>query len=309
MQSKTTGTIYRQTNGVGALHSLHNMWDIEHSELSQVASRYDPAPYVTKAAANMFTRGFDGGTFLAELGRSTRMVKELIPKLTNAILKWPPWKYHYRKMPLAKGAANAWLEARYGWRLLAYDVRDIQQYIQVVEAERSRNKERAGADFTEAETLTGTWTASNGRSAEATVTTTHKVSLRGSIISDVQVPRVLFSPISTAYEIIPYSFVLDWVANFGAFLSAMQLLALPGTYVSASSTLVESQRTIEMVTTGYSTSVYNWFETTQNAVSNGFYKRRMPHAVPLVVPRGSLREWDFRVIDSVALVTQLLKRK
>jgi uncharacterized protein YjiS (DUF1127 family) len=136
-------------------------------------------------------------------------------------------------------ANNAWLAGRYGWRPFVYDV------IQHVEAlgSSSRKRESVRKRFTEGtgtyssssaiggfhypglglsysyeSTWSADWTVSGGQTADF-----YSGLTEGTLGSLFKYGAL--NPLTTAWELVPYSFVWDWFVNLGDMLGAMEAFA------------------------------------------------------------------------------------
>jgi len=138
-----------------------------------------------------------------------------------------------------KVVANNWLELQYGWLPLLKDV-------------------HAGAEFLANQfsvPLTKKYTARSSRKTVQfagdnpgfAIWSSQKAYSRGQIIAvlkekDVVALSGLTDPASVAWELLPYSFVLDWFIPVGNYLSARGLAqSLTGTFVTSIKHLIDCQ--------------------------------------------------------------------
>lgn len=252
---------------------------------------FDPAVVqLQKAAASIYSRGWDALTFFAELHKTVRMFKDVVQKLRSAAS--------------SREALNAWLEGRYGWRILMYDIIDINKALRNVDGGRTRFKKRNG----ESEKLTSisyeTVTFSSVEMVFKYVDTVN-ISYRGSVIADIKAPDVQLNLPITLWEIVPYSFVLDWVVNVGRWLEALSFLALTSNYAAAWGIKFDHTRTttVQSITaqSGYSEAELDFAATSQCS-----YVVRTPSVIP-TTPLVSVNIDAFKVMDLVALLMQRLR--
>lgn len=148
----------------------------------------------------------------------------------------------------ARAISNTWLEYRYGWRPLILDIHNVSEEIRTLRAklERKRLVVRAGESnvLEDVKTFTQrplTWNSSWKLSGEIRYTSEYRV--HAGVIFDVvsvdklqELNRIIgFRPndfVSTAWEIVPYSFVIDWFVNIGPWLQAVT--PVPGVTITGS---------------------------------------------------------------------------
>jgi hypothetical protein len=131
------------------------------------------------------------------------------------------WRY-------SKRYAKEWLELRYGWRTLLYDMQDINRAIERLGAdERLRIIKRqasSGVISTDVRTHTFAWF---GGTLEVLSTSQISLSARGTFAAKASVSPILqVNPVVTGWELITFSFVIDWVFSVGSALKAMSAVAL-----------------------------------------------------------------------------------
>lgn len=121
-------------------------------------------------------------------------------------------------------AGNVWLEGRYGWRPLVYDFHSaIEAYNRL---QNTFRRSRGYASLTESgsssDVILGTHTSSGGVLPNVAYTTNWTCDWVGCGIIDM-IPNhqsFQFDVLTTAWELIPYSFMVDWVANVGDLIQA-----------------------------------------------------------------------------------------
>lgn len=189
-----------------------------------------------QSLANMRSELWDVGTFIAEAGKTASMVGGAVNSTRQRAMRIIS---HMRKLRRGRKAslsqlmdefASLWMEARFGWRILYYDILSAQEAYQ-----RFREKEdvlykrytvtedshedweepwtpiRNGGSFTPWDTR---WVSSR--------TSVGRAGCMGHI--DLSSP-VSVDPIITAWEVIPYTMVVDWFFNVGDALQAWSPLA------------------------------------------------------------------------------------
>ena len=289
---------YRSTPGDISYWAPDELWMLSPSAVStrvkELGFNTNAFDWVQIAASKIYSRGWDGLTFVAELHKVASMFKGFVRRLLS--------------YGSATDLAKLWLEGRYGWRILAYDMQDISNLIGDIydTAGITRYKERAGygeqySDYETFEIETGVGTV------EYYVQTVYSASVRGTVIADIRPPHIGINPITTAWELITFSFVIDWVLNVGRALEALSFLTLSSEYTAGGGTLITANRFCQ--STGITTP------NTNRTLSHDFYAtssctltRRSPttvSAIPSLKPNLDA----LKVTDLIALFMGFLTRR
>lgn len=250
----------------------------------------DASYYVQAAAASIYANGHDSLTFLAELHKVVAMFKGAIRRLGTL---------------LARGRIDkVWLEYRYGWRTLYYDIVQISEVVSELEHKRSRFKQNSGnavsfVDTAETSKLSSVFNEYYLRTDNVSV------SVRGSVVADISPPDFRMDPLATAWELVTYSFIIDWFINFGQWLEALSFLSSSTSYVAAAGYQVKVERTFVLdhytMGSGYSGSL------SQNASATATYNLRVPTNVSYS-PQSTIRLDGFKVLDLLAIALGYLRR-
>lgn len=192
-------------------------------------------PLVTEALANARSRGWDVLTWLAEFGKTM----ELIRNFRTRVLK--------RAESVAKGIerqndlrvandlfASNWLEARYGWRQIAFDLEAITEAIYKLNRTKPPFIRGYAQDENVGTPYTGTYPASSymryvtpstlaydyGR-CRLDINQTRTRRTRAGVILEALIDDLVeINPFVTAWEVIPFSFIVDWFVNIGDVIAA-----------------------------------------------------------------------------------------
>lgn len=168
---------------------------------------------------------------LAELGETIAMLREPLSQLGNLIDRKILKTYGRKaaKRVTVKQTRDAvmgsWMEIRYGWRPLVYEILGVLKALEEKE-NRVRAFYRASTrkSFSASSDIThsyGSWSTTYRK------TTTEEVVCRAGMIMEdsVSLSRRLGLDLSgllvVPWEVIPASFVLDWIANVGTWLQAV----------------------------------------------------------------------------------------
>jgi hypothetical protein len=256
---------------------------------------------------NAKARGeLDLGIALAEAGSTMRMIRSVSKVIDFGRLS---------RIGGTRDLANGWLQWQYGWKPLVSDVFNAaDEAIRVVLNKLERIKVRASIPY---EAQQSTTRVILGRSVPVMVQVKGKVSCTIGVTYTVPTfdPARWSSlnPVSLAWELIPYSFVVDWFYDIGGWLRAMETSLLYGGamqhgYISELR-LYEAK---EQVSPGHQVSdaTYKWtYECVDGSIKRVDFRRTATNVWPL--PRKPTFQVDLgaqRLTSAAALLRQLLKR-
>jgi len=191
---------------------------------------------------NAKARGtLDLSVSLAEGGQTKKMFSSVAKTLNHAL----HWRNYVKKRFAPKnlrewvrdgsaGAANGWLQWTYGWKPLLGDVfqslderqRIVFNKVEKLKGRASFNREVDFEKYIGIEPVTspGSLVSVSGVNKQA-VTICVKISTRDG--TDISRWSSL-NPISIAYELTPYSFVVDWFFDVGSYLRNLETGLLYG---------------------------------------------------------------------------------
>jgi len=273
-------------------YCLRPEWEIYEDDIYDIVSRYrdDSREQVSAAAAAIYSQGWDALTFIAELKKTVLMFRSITKRLAEYMSR--------------KDFATAWLEARYGWRPLVYDLINLNEVLQNFDEERHRFKQRVGYNIDEVVESSTIVSDAVNFYAEHSLVTSVKGSARGTIIADIKPPKIRVDPILTAWELIPYSFVVDWVIQVGSWINALHFLRISKDYQAASGVQLSiSRELIPLV----SYAKDPWVDATYafKGKSEVIYTERNPATVQLT-PTVNLNMSWLNVVDAIALLKKAL---
>lgn len=182
------------------------------------------------------------GTTFAELGQSTRMIAERATQLrmfTKAIKRFDfnaaRLELQHATLPrgvsAAKSASNNWLEFHFGWEPLVKDIYSAVQVLQSpINAHAFKVRASNGWDFMWWD-IPNHYTSPDTCSDPNLIFHEWKLDYKAGVQMGgrvaVEHPNIwlanqlgLVNPLGLIWELIPYSFVVDWFANVGQFLSS-----------------------------------------------------------------------------------------
>ena len=182
-----------------------------------------------------------GGTVLVELAQTIRQIRSPLKAMTESALAFYERINHSRaflkkfrsKRKAQKFIANAWLEVAYGWKPLIADVIGASQALSesIHYFQRNWSYVRATATVRNAGPLSEVSFGHGRCNVLGTVMRKREFVVKhlGLIEANTSDPVVMglaqfgFSPeewLPTGWEIIPYSFLLDYIANFNDMIYA-----------------------------------------------------------------------------------------
>lgn len=205
-----------------------------------------------------------------------------------------------------KQFSSWWLEAVYGWLPLVNDMKEgaeflahqlnvpfAQSYRAAVRKELNLTRVTSGPGY-------GVTITSYGKS-----TRTHRRGLIARIAEKPSVPKLLglTSLESVIWELVPWSFVVDWVIPIGDWLTARgHAQGLTGTFITS-----DKQTGIAYAPTGNLTLIGGVQPYYSNVIFSRVITFTLAVPMPTVKPLSSIPSW-IRAANSVALlVTRLVK--
>lgn len=258
-------------------------------------------PLIQEAQARLNTAGWDAGTSASEFGKVIQLVvgaKRRIISLVERLLKDLRKKYR-NGFPFHKWEAELgqlWLEARYGWRPLIYDMISIADALQTLKEFNSSKLSRyttfGTAEQTREFQVSQSTIYSDGFASGSSwsfngIGSVHRlIEVRCGVAARTSFQDVAFAdPLVTAWELIPFSFVIDWFANIDDILAAWSPVVRRSTVHAFVTTLDQTtlSYSVSAPTNLNETSSYR-FEVEKNTPSTLSYsfvsKKREPVSVP-----------------------------
>lgn len=193
-----------------------------------------------EALANVNANSWDIGTFAAEFNKTVSMIS----RFKGNVLQRGERIYQslarrkIRPGQVTKAGLTAfsesWLEYRYGWRTLSYDLQDISTSIQRLQGLKSRPKRGSSfhsnvATYSQSNNQVVVGNAPGGAPAPivhlgsylCSLSQVRERSVRGTVMVEALANDFGFiDPITTAWEIVPFSFIVDWFVNIGDLIKA-----------------------------------------------------------------------------------------
>jgi len=250
---------------------------------------------IQAAASRIYSSGWDVATFTGELGQTIRMFVDLVRKIIGLVRGWPPgtpW--------------GLWLEARYGWRTLNYDMNDVIRTIINIDDKRKRWRESCSTRE-RWDDVTTSVSYSSQFNDDVVNASSFVLSTRGTVAADIIPPKFQMNPFVTAWELTRFSFVIDWFLGMGQWLSAMSFLTLQSEHTAAGGFQLTCTKSVTHSGTpnpGY----YIQGPTVRSIVSESRLTVRTPQSVSLF-PQLRVKLDVAKVVDLCALLAQLAIRR
>lgn len=141
-----------------------------------------------------------------------------------------------------RNAANGWLQFQYGWKPMMKDIFDsMDEYIRIILNRMKRCRSRATVEDRSIDNYTGQIWSQNGFKCTRAISTASRCEIGVSLsFPDFDLYRwTSLDPVTLVWELIPYSFVVDWFWNIGNYARNFETALLYGSrfhggYVSES---------------------------------------------------------------------------
>lgn len=201
------------------------------------------------------------GEAMSDLSKTSGMLKRPFGAALNLLSRMEKRRSKLlRTLPYPKATAQCWLEYRYGWRPLIMDVNAIvkQATARVQPPGWVRRVARSQVSLTTAKSNECAGTNSRGFGMTGTATFKRKLRASAGVIYDLKINSSLeewqktlgarASDIpATLWEIIPYSFVVDWFVGIGTWIQAVTPDPNVSVRGSWNTTVDESINTIDSI--------------------------------------------------------------
>jgi hypothetical protein len=260
----------------------------------------------------------------AELGKTVSMVTSNTTSLKNALAllaQGRPKKAVLMALGVtkqrgssnwrrgSKTAASRWLEIRYGWLPLIYDVQGVINAYNAVA--KPRFTARGYANDLADHTATGVATLAPQLKFNFTFRREVEKRYRAYILYEVDQRTFLTQKLGllqlplTAWELVPWSFVIDWFVNIGDWCESISPQV--GVNILATGYTVAKTYTAQH-TVNSATLLAPYVSAVGLAGNSDFYlartKSRVPKLPPFPMPRVNVKFNPKRAVDSIALLVQ-----
>jgi hypothetical protein len=228
--------VYYQT-WIGAVAASCYFWHYSSQFNPPYSGSYpswpDSSALLTEALAQARSRGFDVLTFLVEFRKTVDLIRNFRERTLNRAEKIAG-TIGKSSDPIGE-FSSTWLEARYGWRILAYDIAGINQAIDRLNDWKSTFIRGYAEDEAVVSHTVQSYSPANqymrryspySQAAlwdpctfEVTQSATRNVRA-GVILQSLLDDIFELDPLVTTWEVIPFSFIIDWFTNIGDVIEA-----------------------------------------------------------------------------------------
>lgn len=261
---------------------------------------------IQKAAVKVMSENsFDLSTFFAELGPTFSMFKKVgtrLLKITNDVRKYGKDGLTKDKYQRSDTEMSLWLEARYGWRTLVYDLQDLSEAIQSLGGKEgmARFSEKCWNIHELTEVRTEPINYYYG-SMMLSILDEFRIIRKGSVVIDAYIDLFQVNPFVTIWEMIPYSFVIDWFIQVGNMLT---VLALDAVTVRSQSSCGYEVKQIRTVNGGMTFKPGYTGDVRMQLAYEATFTLREPRPIPYL-PLSQLRLNEAKIFDIIALIGQI----
>lgn len=317
----TPGIRTKITEGAAAFNVDRREFSYLNGSCDFVGSTEPPgnlrSELLNTAYANMRDEMFDALTSLGELPEVAAMLakakKRLLSNVGDSLTTFFSLARRGKiDIDMSFGAfSNWWLEYRYGWRPLISEVKQLHEAVQKVKLGSKvilTGRAQRSFEFAASTPVCAQFSARNLDGMPTKVASgSRTVTFRACVQCYLDPGEASFSanPVVTAWELVPWSFVVDWFLNVGDFLK--QLSPRPPTLQACFSTSVEDKWSI------HSGDGSGGFEVDTPAVLSGrtwSYNREVVSPdFPLVPPQPRVNLDVLKLTDIYALYLQRLNRR
>lgn len=249
-----------EVDGLGGVGGVSGDWVTSRSLAVPAPVSPDKADMLQAALARAQTDAWDTATFLAELGKTVDMLSNLHTNFNShveRVLRDAERRHSARKhqgLSLMQAFNDAWLTARYGLRPMYYDALAIQETLQRLQSGVNSplargwvTRESDLAVASSSRVVQGVAALLNPTGKPLKLSTDNPLSTtigaselfahyshrktryyvaRATVGVQVTTRSLtMFDPAVTAWEMTPYSFIVDWFVNIGEAIAAFSPFA------------------------------------------------------------------------------------
>lgn len=249
---------------------------------------------------------------LAELNKSFGMLGQATQNALDFTKK------NSSKMTRAKAVANAYLLYRYGFIPLMMSIQDATQAMSRAVG-KVRQTSRGSASVSQQTITTVPTNLFSIWTANYVIRKDEKVTVRSMFLDEYEATLITNSGLSLKnlatlpWELLPYSFVVDWFANIGDYLASMYPTF--GLTPRGSCTTVERQTSYSVSCSSFTPNSTYWDDPKIVFPSHGYTVRStVKDRIPEVAESSLVLRSNFkldqltRASDAIALLTQKLRK-
>lgn len=250
---------------------------------------------VNGAVADARSGVYDILTDIAEFGKTISLFRDTVYGVLTArrrVIDYVARQLRMNKKLRPKDVADIvtqkWLEYRYGWTPAYLSMKDAIEAFTT--ANRSFAKGRARQNLSDVLTDFSSRTYSSW-AEEDTETLSYEIAVRGWAAAEFSFQdRVRVDPLVTGYEIIPFSFVLDWLVQVGTWIEAVSPFAAGKDLGACASIRTSSTRELWRTWRDIDTS-----SSTGDGLSTGLVARETVESYVRFAAEPSFPGWNPRI--------------
>lgn len=300
---KTDWSYENEFGDTWTCHSPGMAYGVVNDELrlkdDEIQAIFDGAPsnkamdfslFVTEALSNLAKRYFDLGTFYAELRKTIRMFQQLLTRFIELVKSYSPDKI-----------IDAWLQIRYGFRPLYYDMLSFMKTMSSWGQEYMIYSERVGRSFN-FETVHDYTLFSGAVGMQRKII--GRVSGRGNVYTRFRPSSLRIAPITTAWEVVTFSFIVDWFFSVGDFLTSLEAEMEFPDYMSSGGYKIDYEikiKSTSLTIPGFSVTQFDCV-----AESSGYVVKRFPQG-PQSMPTFRPNLNILKLTDLLAILIKLIR--
>ncbi len=268
---------------------------------------------VIQALAQAKAPDWDILTFIGEFHQTVDLAKLTIERFGN-IGRWVAWKAYWKEIKRARKAkrpydpqqalalfTSLWLEARYSWRPLVYDLRSA---LKALSHHRKNALSRKSYTHDVPVSVTSSASADYGSVAvHRTKVVEGNIRYRAVVFYRDEMGPIGANPVITAWQLTRFSFIVDWFVDISSWLQAVsprEGFTNLGVSVSAAMDITETD-TAQYVSGSYGTFAASVTDRVVRTTTRSY--ERLPYTgVPL--PSIQIHLNPLKIIDLAALAFQ-----
>lgn len=226
------------------VYYVNNVWGTRPSSAILPESDYLPAPeydrdelvkqVVTEAWANVSLSETEALVQVMEAEKTLVSLLSIARRFIKLVVNLKSLNVLALAQELTpKQLADRWMEARYALRPILYDIEGtMKAFEKAINGSPTRKTFRAGDALSlssaDSQVLTNSWTSNAGtwtRFSTRDRLTTRNVNVRAGVLTELDNPKIfdlfgLRQPVEAVWELVPFSFVVDWFFNIGQTLAS-----------------------------------------------------------------------------------------
>jgi len=301
-------------------------WGVSHT----AALEYDSQSLIDRAVAKAWSNAsldeVQALVIAAEAEKSVLSMQDILRRLIKILRAIKKGDGSYLASQLTfKELADRYMEVRYAIRPMLYDFAGVRNAIHLSMKDTHTRQTFRGhtSDYDYSSSTSdefdcqgwsdgGTWIIKSTLLRTASVKIDVRAGVLASLEADSKLPVWgLHHPVEAMWELVPYSFVIDWIFNISDVLSAWSpevgIRPLASWYVST----IEAVETTEFVDTRLWTNAADPIEDYQTVLNNGCYttisvvKQRVPDPSRPVLPSFNLRLNTLKLIDLAVMAKNI----